>query len=587
MTLVGSRRRVLPWISGLTACALATTGFVALTPVAASAATVSLATSFAADLGDGVYAVDVALRAIGAPGGGCPANGGTGAIVMGTITGLVETDTMSAVIGTVGGSCYNGGAAGTGAPAGGAGGAGNADSAQSPPFTTSGAGGGGSTAVTLAETGGSAAIVTAGGGGGAGGLAFISSTVDGGVGGNADQLGAAGTAGTGFSGSGGNGGTVGSDPTGAGVGGAIGSGDGTNGGGGGGGGGSAGGTAAGGGVATITESASGGGGAGGSSQATVRVSNPEYGTSSGIEDPAGAELTYIDITAGSVDDVEVGATYTGTAFTSDSPSSWSNLTWGSSGTLPSGLVVDASTGAVSGNVTDVPGSYNFSVTATADIAAGALQGRQVISKKNITMEVLGLPQTIDFPQPPDVGLSIGTAALTATATSDLTVTYTSLTPSVCTVSGVTVTLLTTGSCSIQADQGGNSTYEAATAVTRTFLVTDASILRPLKPRSLQVINRPGAKKITFKWKAPLNPGNRPVDGYRLLINQRGFPPLLVNRKMSEAKTSFKIRKSYLLGLSRQARGDMGQYVFYRLRVLADNDAGLGPIAKRSFAIRIS
>jgi hypothetical protein len=43
-------------------------------------------------------------------------------------------------------------------------------------------------------------------------------------------------------------------------------------------------------------------------------------------------------------------------------------------------------------------------------------------------------------------------------------------PSVCTASGNTVTLLTTGTCSVQASQAGNSTYAAATPVIQGFTV---------------------------------------------------------------------------------------------------------------------
>ena len=49
-------------------------------------------------------------------------------------------------------------------------------------------------------------------------------------------------------------------------------------------------------------------------------------------------------------------------------------------------------------------------------------------------------------------------------------TLAALTPAVCGVSGTTISLLTTGNCTIQASQAGNGAYSAATNVTRTFAV---------------------------------------------------------------------------------------------------------------------
>lgn len=78
-------------------------------------------------------------------------------------------------------------------------------------------------------------------------------------------------------------------------------------------------------------------------------------------------------------------------------------------------------------------------------------------------------QTIDFGQPADAALADGTVTLSATAPGG-TVTFTSSTPSVCTVSGTTVTLLTAGTCTIAADQAGTGQTAAAPTVTRSFQV---------------------------------------------------------------------------------------------------------------------
>lgn len=84
------------------------------------------------------------------------------------------------------------------------------------------------------------------------------------------------------------------------------------------------------------------------------------------------------------------------------------------------------------------------------------------------------PQAITFAQPADVSISAGTTALTATADSGLTVSFTSTTPAVCTVSGSTVTLAARGTCTINANQPGNAQYAAASTVIRQFEVVGRS-----------------------------------------------------------------------------------------------------------------
>jgi len=60
--------------------------------------------------------------------------------------------------------------------------------------------------------------------------------------------------------------------------------------------------------------------------------------------------------------------------------------------------------------------------------------------------------------------------LVATASSGLPVSFTSMTPSVCTVSGTTATMTATGLCSIAADQPGNASFLPATRVIQGFNV---------------------------------------------------------------------------------------------------------------------
>jgi len=95
-----------------------------------------------------------------------------------------------------------------------------------------------------------------------------------------------------------------------------------------------------------------------------------------------------------------------------------------------------------------------------------------------TFNVLKGSQTINFNQPADTALTAGPVTLTATATSGLSVAFASNTSSVCTVSGSSATLVAVGQCSITASQSGNASYNPATAVTKTFNVTQGTRITP-------------------------------------------------------------------------------------------------------------
>jgi hypothetical protein len=97
-------------------------------------------------------------------------------------------------------------------------------------------------------------------------------------------------------------------------------------------------------------------------------------------------------------------------------------------------------------------------------------GRVTSNAATLTVNPASLQsQTITFNNPGTQ--TVGTPlTLVATASSGLTVSFTSQTTSVCTVSGTTATFLTAGTCTIQATQAGNATYAAATPVSQSFAV---------------------------------------------------------------------------------------------------------------------
>jgi MYXO-CTERM domain-containing protein len=87
----------------------------------------------------------------------------------------------------------------------------------------------------------------------------------------------------------------------------------------------------------------------------------------------------------------------------------------------------------------------------------------------ISFAVNASAQTITFTQA-DVATGAPPFAVDATASSCLAVTLLSQTPAVCTVSGLNVSAITVGTCTLRAEQPGDSAYAAATPVTRSFAV---------------------------------------------------------------------------------------------------------------------
>jgi len=99
-------------------------------------------------------------------------------------------------------------------------------------------------------------------------------------------------------------------------------------------------------------------------------------------------------------------------------------------------------------------------------------------------------QTIAFDPVPNQIIGAAPVALNASATSALTIVFTSTTLPVCTVSGANVTLVAIGTCTIQATQPGNATYAAATPVSQSFTVSATGQTITFNPIAGQVLGTP-------------------------------------------------------------------------------------------------
>lgn len=163
---------------------------------------------------------------------------------------------------------------------------------------------------------------------------------------------------------------------------------------------------------------------------------------------------------------------------------------------------------VTGLTNGVP--YTFTVTATNSAGTGAASA----ASNAITPAA---NQTITFtnPGPQNFGT---TPTLSATADSGLTPVFTSSTTAVCTITGVgALTFVTAGTCTINADQAGNSSYLAATQVSRSFTVNGVVSGAPTAATATA-----GNTSAAVAFTAPVFSGGTAITGYTVTSNPGGL-----------------------------------------------------------------
>jgi len=140
------------------------------------------------------------------------------------------------------------------------------------------------------------------------------------------------------------------------------------------------------------------------------------------------------------------------------------------------LATSASLGAFTYSVVSGPATISGSTVTLIGAGTVVLQatqaasGNYVSSSKNATFTVAQEPQTITFAAPSSpVAYASGPIALSATATSGLTVAF-SVLSGPATVSGSTLTITGIGTVVVAADQPGNQNFLAAPEVTHTITV---------------------------------------------------------------------------------------------------------------------
>lgn len=162
-------------------------------------------------------------------------------------------------------------------------------------------------------------------------------------------------------------------------------------------------------------------------------------------------------------------------------------------TASSGLTVSFASNSttvctVSGNIVTLVKGGTCSITASQAGNASYLPAAPVTQSFQVIVGTT--PQTITFGPLATKPYGTPPFTVTATASSDLPVSFASTTLPVCTVSGNTVTLVAPGHCSIKATQSGSATYAAATPVVQGFQVGKAAQTISFSPLANQPINTP-------------------------------------------------------------------------------------------------
>ena len=197
---------------------------------------------------------------------------------------------------------------------------------------------------------------------------------------------------------------------------------------------------------------------------------------------------------------------------------------GGAAILAGGYTVTANPGGATGTGSSSPVtvnglingvSYTFTVTATNSAGTGAASA----ASNSI---IPASPQTITFANPGTKNFGTSpTLTASSSAGGGYVVTFTSSTTSVCTItSGGVLTFITAGTCTINADQAGDSSFLAAPQVSQSFSVSPVVPGAPTIGTAIA-----GDTQASVAFVAPVNIGGSAITGYTVTVSPPDVAPI--------------------------------------------------------------
>ena len=255
----------------------------------------------------------------------------------------------------------------------------------------------------------------------------------------------------------------------------------------------------------------------GTSSVSITTYSLAAATNWDVTASAAADLTSNGVTVSSVAFPGAPTIGTATAGVGQATVTFTPGSTGSSATTsytatsnPGGLTSSGCTSSPC-TVTGLSNGTAYTFTVTGANAAGT--GSASSASNSVTPKA---NQTITFGNPGVQNFGT-TPTLSATATSGLSVSFSSSTTGVCTItSGGTLTFVTVGTCTIDADQSGNGTYLAASTVSRSFTV---NAVVPGAPTIGTATAGDTQASVTFS--APGANGGAAITGYTATANPGG------------------------------------------------------------------
>jgi uncharacterized protein YhjY with autotransporter beta-barrel domain len=159
-------------------------------------------------------------------------------------------------------------------------------------------------------------------------------------------------------------------------------------------------------------------------------------------------------------------------------------------TATSGLPVDLTISPASSAICTLSGgnvTFGAAGTCVIDANQAGNTGYAAASLVQQSVTVAKGDQTVDFAGLSNASLSASPLTLSATAQSGLTVQFASSTTGICTVAGTTLSLITQGTCTVTADQPGDTNWDPAPTVTRSFTVLPVTLTLSSLPAASAVV----------------------------------------------------------------------------------------------------